>query len=238
MTRVLISIVRLPMAWLLFVLLSSTVPVHAASAPVQPVEMTAREAIVRAVIDRMGDGVTVDVVTLDLPEGAPPAFVEARPDPAARLGRAVRFTLIAGHGSRVIVTATLRVIADHIVTRRDLLRGMTVSADDVQLVRGEVQDVPVRRLPAGDQIIGSRVLRPVPASAVLLPGAVVLRRLVEPGDRITAVAISGDVRVSAELTATDGGERGDVIRVVNTDTRRSLRGRVIGEGLVEVGYAR
>jgi flagella basal body P-ring formation protein FlgA len=82
------------------------------------------------------------------------------------------------------------------------------------------------------------MLRPVPAGAVLLPGSVMIRRAVEPGDRITAVAIAGDIQVSAELTATDGGEPGDVIRVVNTDTRRSLRGRVIAEGLVEVGYAR
>src|SRR5690606_20322621 len=116
--------------------------------------------------------------------------------------------------------------------------GMTVADEDVQVVRAELRGTPLRRLPKGDQVIGSRVLRPVPANAVLLPGAVVLRRAVEPGDRITAVAITGDIRVSAELRATDGGEPGDVIRVVNTDTRRSLRGRVIGEGLVEVGYAR
>lgn len=235
MTTAQITSVRLRLAVLLAALLLAAATLHARSSTPT---LSAREAIVQAVTARMGEGVTVDVVTLDLPEGAPQAFVEARPDPAARLGRAIRFTLIAGRGSRVLATATLRVVADHVVTRRDLLRGMTVSADDVQIVRAEVQHVPVRRLPAGEQVIGSRVLRPVAANVVLLPGAVVLRRAVEPGDRITAVAISGDVRVSAELTATDGGDPGDVIRVVNTDTRRSLRGRVVGEGLVEVGYAR
>jgi flagella basal body P-ring formation protein FlgA len=236
MTTAPITSVRLRLAVLLAALLLAAATLHAR--PSTPTGMPAREAIVQAVTARMGEGVTVEVVTLDLPEGAPQAFLEARPDPAARLGRAIRFTLIAGRGARVLATATLRVVADHVVTRRDLLRGMTVSADDVQIVRAEVQHVPVRRLPAGEQVIGSRVLRPVAANVVLLPCAVVLRRAVEPGDRITAVAISGDVRVSAELTATDGGEPGDVIRVVNTDTRRSLRGRVIGEGLVEVGYAR
>jgi flagella basal body P-ring formation protein FlgA len=78
----------------------------------------------------------------------------------------------------------------------------------------------------------------VPAGGVLGPGSLVLRRAVEPGDRVTAIAIAGAVQVSAELEAADGGDPGDVIRVVNRETRRSLRGRVIGDGTVEVGYAR
>lgn len=224
--------VRLRIAILLATLLSAVATLHAA-----PADVPARAAIVQAVVERMGGHVSVEVLTLDLPANAPEAFIEATPDPAARLGRPIRFTLLA-RGVRVAATATVRVVTEHVVARRDLPRNSTVSADDVEVIRAEVRDVPIRRLPAGDQVIGSRVLRPVAARSVLLPGAVVLRRAVEPGDRITAVAITGDVQVSAELTATDGGDPGDVIRMVNTGTRRSLRGRVIGEGLVEVGYAR
>jgi len=225
--------VRGRLALPLAALLLAAATLHAA-----PAEVSAREAIAQAVVARMGDGVTVEVITLSLPRGAPDRFVEARPDPAARLGRAIRFTLVPATGSRVVATATLRVVADHVVAGRVLTRGMTVAAEDVQVVRAELQHVPVRRLPTGEQVVGSRVLRPLPAAAVVVPGTIALRRAVEPGDRITAVAIAGDIRVSAEMTATDGGDPGDVIRVVNTGTRRSLRGRVIAEGLVEVGHAR
>jgi len=230
--RSVVSALLVPM----LALVVSGVPV--AAAQLSSAAMTATEAIQRAVTTRMGDGSVVEVLSLDLPATAPEKFVEARPDPAARLGRPIRFTLIPREGARVLVTATLRVVGDHVVARRDLGRGMTVVADDVQVVQGEVVGTPLRRLPTGDQVIGSRVLRPVPAAGVVLPGAVAFRRAVEPGDRITAVAIAGDIRVSAELTATDGGDPGDVIRVVNTDSRRSLRGRVISEGLVEVGHVR
>lgn len=208
-------------------------PVGAASDPV-----TAREAIGRAVVARMGGDVAVEVLTLDMPDGAPDRFVDATPDPAGRLGRAIRFSLIPARGSRVQATATLRVVGEYVVARRDLVRGATIEAGDVEVRRAEVIDTPLRRLPDGEQVVGSRVLRPLRADSVVLPGTVAIRRAVEPGDRITAVALVGDVRVSAELRATDGGETGDVIRVVNTDTRRSLRGRIVGEGLVEVGYAR
>lgn len=220
-------------AVLLAGVLAAATPAHAGEA-----DMTAREAIVRAVTARMGDDVRVEVVTLDVPAGAPGRFVDARPDPAARLGRPIRFTLVPARGSRVFATATLRVVAAHVIARRDLTRGTTVAHDDVREIEGEVQHVPMRGLPAGEHVVGSRVLRPVAASSVIVPGAVAVRRAIEPGDRITAIAMAGDVQVSAELTATDGGNPGDVIRVVNAGSRRSLRGRVIAEGLVEVGYAR
>jgi flagella basal body P-ring formation protein FlgA len=203
-----------------------------------PELVSAREAIVRAVDERMGGSTVVEILTLDVVGEGPEQFVEATPDPAARLGRPIRFTLVPERGRRVLAIATLRVVAEHVVARHDLTRGSTVEADDVEVVRAELQDTPLRRLPTGDQVVGSRVLRPVPAKGVVLPGAVVVRRAIEPGDQIIGVALVGDIRVSAELRATDGGEAGDVIRVVNTDTQRILRGRIVGEGLVEVGYVR
>jgi flagella basal body P-ring formation protein FlgA len=214
--------------------LVSSARLHAAAA-----DWPAAEAISRAVVVRMGDGAVVDVVTLVLHGGPADArFVDARPDPAARLGRPTRFTLRRAGGGVVIATATLRVTAEHVVAQHALSRGATVAAGDIRVVRGEVRDTPLRRLPTGEQVQGSRVLRPIVAGALILPGTVVVRRAIEAGDRVTAVAYAGDVQVSAAMTATDGGEPGDVIRVVNTDTRRSLRGRVVSEGVVEVGYAR
>jgi flagella basal body P-ring formation protein FlgA len=48
------------------------------------------------------------------------------------------------------------------------------------------------------------------------------------------VAAAATVEVTAMFVAADGGAVGDVIRVVNPDTRRYLRGRVRDDGLVEV----
>lgn len=200
--------------------------------------MTAVEAIRRAVDERLGGGNDVAIVTIDVPERAGAAFTSARPDPAARLGRPMRFTLVPVSGSPVVAVATLQVVGHHVVAQRSLARHDIIAAEDVSTVRGELRDMPIRRLPSGEQLMGSRVLRPIAAGSVVLPGAVAVRRAVEPGDKVTVVAVYGDIEVSATLRATDGGDPGDVIRVVNTDTRRSLRGRVVKEGLVEVNYAR
>lgn len=228
---------RLTFVMPLILALATALPAAAAARGAQA-DVPAAEAISRAVNERLGGSVEVEVLTLALPDGAGDRFVEAKPDPSGRLGRPIRFTLVPAHGSVVTATATLRVVGEHVVAARDLLRATTIAGGDVVVVRGELTDMPIRRVPESDQVMGSRVLRPVPSGSVLLPGSVLLRRAVEPGDRITAVAIAGDIEVSASMTATDGGDPGDVIRVVNTDTRRSLRARVIDEGMVEVGYER
>ncbi|ODS53921.1 MAG: flagella basal body P-ring formation protein FlgA [Acidobacteria bacterium SCN 69-37] len=233
MTTMSRAIVRARPALLAAVLLLATATLAA-----DPAEGTARDVLIRAATAKLGTDAVVEIVALDLPAGAADRFVDARIDPAAKLGRPMRVVLVPARGSRVLGTASLRVVAAHAVARRDLPRGTTVTSDDVEIVTGEVQQVPLRRLPGADEVIGSRVLRTIPSAAIVMPGAVALRRTVEPGDRVTAVAMAGDVQVSAEVTAADGGNPGDVIRVVNPGSRRSLRGRVVREGLVEVGYAR
>lgn len=199
------------------------------------------DVVIRAAIAaRLGVDATIDVQTVDLPvrPGLPTMFRQARPDPSARLGRPMRFALLPATGMPIIAVATVHVVAEHVVTARAIDRNETLTPDAMRVVREELRDVPLRRVLTPAQVRGGRVLRPMAAGATLLPGAVLVRRAVEPGDRVTVTAVSGDVQVSAELIATDGGDPGDVIRVVNPDTRKDLRGRIVKEGLVEVNYAR
>lgn len=203
--------------------------------------LTSADAAIRtAIATRLGVDATIDVVAIDLPvrAGLPTQFRQARPDPSARLGRPMRFALLPASGMPVTVVATVHVVAEHVVTARAVDRNETMTPEAMRVVREELRDVPLRRVLTPSQVRGGRVLRPLPAGATVVPGAVVVRRAVEPGDRVTVLAVSGDVQVSAELIATDGGDPGDVIRVVNPETRRDLRGRIVKEGLVEVNYAR
>ena len=203
-------------------------------------EAPAAVLIRAALAERLGPDVEVTVIDVNLPDraGLPTMFRQVRLDPNGFLGKPIRVALVTRMGLTVNAVATLRVIGAHIVTTREMLRGETVTADCVRVEREELRGLPLRRLLSSTQVIGGRALRPLPAGAVVLPGAVVVRRAIEAGDRVTVVATSGDVEVSASLVAADAGDPGDVIRVVNPETRRDLRGRVVKEGLVEVNYAR
>jgi flagella basal body P-ring formation protein FlgA len=151
----------------------------------------------------------------------------------ARLGQPIRVTLVAegGRSSRAVVT--MRVTADYVVARRAIGRAQTVTAEDVDAVRGELAGTPLRPLPVLAEVVGGRALRPIDAEAPVLSGYVVAPRVVDPGDTITVVVRSGAVVVSATFTAADGGGVGDIIRVSNPDTRRFIKARIVERGLAE-----
>ncbi|HWB30798.1 MAG TPA: flagellar basal body P-ring formation chaperone FlgA [Vicinamibacterales bacterium] len=215
-------------------------PAVRASDPSAPRLAPAADVIRAAIVSRLGVDADVTIDAIDLPDrpGLPAVFRDARPDPGAFLGRPIRFVLVPELGPTVIAIATVHVVAEHIVAARALDRNETLSDDAMRVVRDELKGAPLRRVLSASQVRGGRVLRPIPAGAVVVPGAVIARRAIEPGDRVTVRAISGDIEVSASLVAADAGNPGDVIRVVNPDTHRDLRGRVIKAGLVEVAYAR
>ena len=207
--------------------------VDATDAGAVPALRSAEDVVRAAVIERLGQGVDVSISATGV-SGAAPVFRDARPDPSAWLGKPVRFTLVTGTGTVVPVSVVLTVIGDRVVARHEIARGRKLTADDLESVHGEIANVPMRRLPTAVELVGAKALRPMDAGTTVLPGFVLRRRAVEPGDRVTATAAGGAVEVTAEFTAADGGAIGDVIRVVNPETKRFVRGRIVKEGLVEV----
>jgi len=198
---------------------------------------TADEVMVAAVLERFGTGASVSLTAVDVP-GPSGAFRVARPDPEGRTGKPMRFTLITASGTSIIAVATVHVATEHAVTTRAIARNETITSDDLHDVRDELVGAPLRRLPTAAELVGGRVLRPLPAGTIVLPGSVVVRRTIEPGDHVVVVALSGSVEVTAEMIAADGGKIGDLIRAVNPDTHQYVRGRVVEAGRIEVTYAR
>lgn len=195
--------------------------------------VSATDAVRAAVRARLGIDAAVEVESIDI-AGDAPVFLEAHPDPAARLGRPMRFTLVTSAGARLPVTATVKVIGALVVTTRSVARGESLAAEDLDGTAREITDMPLRRLPRLDVLVGARALRALPAGEAVPGNAVAARRAVEPGDRVTVVVADGAVRVTATFVAADGGQPGAVIRVVNPETRRYLRGRVMTDGMIEV----
>ena len=208
----------------------------AAWAQAPAVGVSAVDAIRAAVLERMGPGVEVTVTPISVP--APPAlFRAASPDPAAWLGKPMRFSLVTGAGLATAAGADLRVVGEYAVPTQAIVAGHVLTADDVKSTKGELRDLPLRRLPTAESVIGAKALRMMAAGTTIQSSFVIVRRLIEPGDKVTVVAAAGGIEVTATLVAADGGQAGDVIRVVNPDTRKYLRGRILRAGFVEVIHA-
>lgn len=194
--------------------------------------LTASDVIRRAVVERLGPGVDVDVTSVGAVGHA--AFRAARPDPSARLGKPMRFILVTDDGASIPVTVSLTVVGAYAMTARAIERGEKLAVEDIRAVRAEVAEGPLRRLPSPADLVGARALRAIPAGTMFVTGMVTAARAVEPGDRVTVVASAGAVEVTATFVAADGGDPGAVIRVVNPETKRYLRGRITTRGWVEV----
>ena len=225
-----------------FALVTLAVWCAGAGAASVPVEDRIRAAVVEAVRQRMGPGTRVIVDDLEIfsPAGLSPS--EATPAPGARLGPRVPFVLhaqIESDGRPLArpagsATVAMRVVAPHVTAARLIPRGRAIAADDVVERTGEVTDVPMRRLPIASEVIGARVLRDIAAGALITASAVALPGAVKSGQTVRAVASIDGVQVTASLVSLQSGQIGDVIRVVNRDSRRELRARVTGDGAVEV----
>jgi flagella basal body P-ring formation protein FlgA len=213
-----------------------------ASASSVSVEDRIRAAVVAAVHERMGAGaeVVVDDVRVFSAAGVDPSDVT--PVPNAQLGPQVNFVLhgqsdadgrrrATAAGRAVVV---MRVSAPHVSALRLIPRGKTIAAEDIVEETGEVSHVPLRRLPVASDVIGGRALHDIAAGALLAGSAVAMPGAVKSGQPVRAVALVGGVEVAATLVSMQTGQVGDIIRVVNKDSRRELRARVIGEGSVEV----
>ena len=197
--------------------------------------------VMAAVEDRVGREMRVDLESFVCRLTAPlPATFTATPDPTGRTGQAVRFVLASEPGPQGNtvrlgeVTTVVRIYGSHVRARKALDAGRAVGRDDVEVADGQVDGAPLRRLPTTADVTGSRTFRPVAAGEAIVASALVGVPVVKAGDRVRAVARAAGIEVSMVAVAEQSGMPDQVIRVVNPDSRRAVRARVVSAGEVEV----
>lgn len=230
--------------------------------PAVSLESAVRHAVVETVKARMGQGADVRIETLQFkatPGDGVRALI-ASPEPGARLGRQNRFTLqwvvqpsgrasspapgaspATEHGVRRLLpvaagyaVASVFVAVEHVRASRPIARGEACDEADLVFGHGEVGAVLVQRLPRLSEVLGCRVLRNVMADEVVTRTALSVRAMVKSGDVVAVRAAADGVSVEGLAVAQQSGSEGDVIRAVNSDSRRTLKVRVVAPGRVEV----
>lgn len=218
---------------LALVLAASTATAHA---PVDCASGVAA-AICAAVEARVGGDAEVAISGLEVRLVREAADIEARPVPGARLGRPARFLLFDRAGLRVgEAQATLQVTRTVARVAAPIARGAVVEAGALSVQAEALGETPIVPVPAPDAVIGARARRDLVPGELLTQALVRVDPLVVSGRAVTIVARIGGVTVEGQAVAAQDGALGDVIRVVNPDSRRPLRGRVVEGGRVEVMY--
>ena len=237
----------------LAVALASPVAIRTDLAPAARVASAAAMASPSAVDDRMAGRIAevvrarvgahagVIVQSLEILNPSQRAIEDVRPVPNARLGKQMRFVALAkaeSGSARLVsvgeIVADVAVTVEHAHTARVVARGSTIAEGDLTNAQHDLRDVTLRAWPRRSAVVGARTTRDLPANACLEPGSVVLKPAVQSGQDVRAIARVAGVEASATLMAAASGGEGDVIRVVNRDSRRALRARVIAPGVVEI----
>jgi flagellar basal body P-ring formation protein FlgA len=225
-------------------LLASTAVAHAEIDGAAPaVEAAARAAIVEAVRERLGVSADVSIDRLwlpNLPETA--SSLTAIAEPGARLGRSITFRLMApasggtaGPAVRfgsAVASLTVRVRHARLLTavRPGAVVGAGEAAESLDIVSG----VRLRRLPLSSEVAGTRVRQTLAAGTVIEEWMLEREPLVRSGEVVGVRTVVDGVEARAMAKASERGAIGDVIRLVNLQSGRSLKGRVVAQGEVEV----
>jgi len=135
---------------------------------------------------------------------------------------------------KLYVPVKVAVIEPVVVSRRPLVRGQTLQADDVML-----EEIDVSRLrkayftDAGD-VVGLRSKRAVAAGTTLHAGLLQREKLVKRGSQVEIVAVGDGLHVRMQGKALADGGRGDRIKVKNLNSGRVVTGTVAGAGVIQI----
>jgi flagella basal body P-ring formation protein FlgA len=197
-------------------------------------EVSPQEAIARAATERLGGGVIqVDVTALVTGVTATPGLV-AVPDPAGLVGHRARFTLIVDGRRKGVAVATVHVRARVVRALAAVMRGDVVTSDRVVADENEVIGVRFARLPALNEVVGSRAKRDLLPGTVVAGGMIAAPLDVQNGERVTVGVTVGRVHVTGDGVASGSGYIGDVVHVRQAGRRERLKGRITERGVVEV----
>ncbi len=197
-----------------------------------------RAAIVRAAVQRLGQGAEVSLQELQINAMPANGTITAVPEPAARIGRPSVFSLTAqtATGPRRIgsAVALLGAAAPHLRARRAIRRGETLTAADVEAIDGRIADAPLKSLPGLDAVAGAKATRDLEAGTILTSSVIAATPLVRSGQQITVRARVGNIEARTIAIAQQNGQAGDLVRAVTPESKRTLVGRVVASGEIEV----
>ena len=137
-------------------------------------------------------------------------------------------------GWQLYVPVRVRREADVVVLAKPVRGDEPIGPEHLAVQRRELGagTGPVVTDPAA--VVGKRLRRAMPAGAMLAADDVGGEDALRRGDPVTLVSRAGGMEVRMGGRAMGVGKVGSTISVENTASRRIIRGRVVGPGLVEV----
>lgn len=135
----------------------------------------------------------------------------------------------------IYISATVRVVADYVITAAPLAQGQMVGPNDLAKVQGDLTALPNGIITNPAQAIGRTVAVSLPAGSPLRNDALRSQQAVQQGQTIRLVSSGPGFRVSTEARALNNAAEGQVAQA-RTTTGQVVSGVARAGGVVEVTY--
>jgi len=124
---------------------------------------------------------------------------------------------------------------DHVaVALRDMKRGEPIRDGDFTMVRKDLAELDDGFFTSAETLRGLVAARSISAGSVISLRSVDRPVAIVRGKLVSAEVVGRCFRITAVVKAMDNGKVGDVIRLTNIDSRKTLVGEVIDENTVRV----
>ncbi|MEZ5815113.1 MAG: flagellar basal body P-ring formation chaperone FlgA [Alphaproteobacteria bacterium] len=147
-------------------------------------------------------------------------------------------TLVAPSKDNVIVREKVRGSVQRLTTlpvlRGTIQNGDIIGMDDLDFIDMRSEFIQHDMVMDADALIGMTARRILHAGEPVKSNEVQPPQIVKRGELITMVFKNGALSLTAKGKALESGARGEMIRVVNTDSSKTLQARVTGQKEVAV----
>jgi flagella basal body P-ring formation protein FlgA len=137
---------------------------------------------------------------------------------------------------KVWATVKIEVETDVIVVNKPLNRNQAIEKEDVNVVSMDMADLPSNYISRLEDVVGKKTLRVMNPKEVFRTDIVELPPVVKRKDRVSIVAESGNLRITAVGEVKESGGMGDRVKVVNLNSNKEIFARVLDSKTVRVEF--
>ena len=112
------------------------------------------------------------------------------------------------------------------VSARRIMPGERVSAGDIRMVHLDIRQVPPNAITVARELEGLEPRWPVAPNAVMTRAQLKAPAMIERGDIVTAEYRANNIELTTKVIADESGSRGQVIRVRNPSSNKTIQGRI------------
>lgn len=136
----------------------------------------------------------------------------------------------------VKMSGDLRLFGTVVSTTKRLNRNDIITDDDITAKRQDISLLDGGLVQDPKQAVGQKLKLSLPAGAILYAQILDAPTLVNRGERVTIMAKSKAIKITAPGEARNSGALGEMVRVKNLMSRREIHARVTGVGIVEAQF--